>query len=153
MSGTPLSLVSGTAYYTLIPLKAGLLITNIHVIIATAAGASVTASKVGLYDSTLNRVAISADLGTSWQSLGLKTHALTSPYVVPEQGAYYVAAFCTFTTTAPATYRHPGPTGAQGSAAIGSGLKPWGSQTGQTDLPSVAVLSGTANPPMWYGVS
>lgn len=134
------ALVSGTAYFSAIVMRAGTVVTNITVSVSVA-GAAVTLSKVGLFTTAGAQLAVSADQGTSWQTTGNKTIAMATPYVVPTSGVYYVAAIAVFTSTAPALIR--GSTGAGSilaGTAIGSGILPFGVQLVQADMPSPATI-------------
>jgi hypothetical protein len=66
-------------------------ISNIVVSVGTA-GTTLTAGQnfAGLYNASGTRVALTADQTTPWGSTGVKTMALTAPYVAAA-GHYYVA--------------------------------------------------------------
>lgn len=144
------AMVSGTIYFQGVALLAGDVITNLHPRIITA-GAGITACRVGLYDAAGNRVAQSNDLGVSWQTGGLKTNALSAPYTVPTTGMYYVALFCTFTTTAPAPARAGAVTGV--FEAIGAGAMLEGTQAGQASLVTPATIANANQFAFWVGWS
>lgn len=134
------AIVSGTAYFHGIVLRAGTVVTNITVSVSVA-GVAVTLSKVGLFASDGTQLAVSADQGTSWHTTGNKTIAMGTPYTVLTTGFYYVAAIAVFTSTAPALIR--GSTGAGSilaGTAIGSGVLPFGVQLAQADMPSPATI-------------
>lgn len=145
--------IGGTVYLMAVGALAGDVITNISIGISTA-GAAMTASLVGIYDTAGNRVATSADQGTNWQSAGLKTIALTAPYVVPTTGALYAALVATGGTI---------PVFARGAAlgpalilaaAVGSGVIPFASLAGQTGLPSsLTIAAGAAPIAYWIALS
>ncbi len=134
-----LAMVSGVVYYNALPLLAGQTITNLTLFVQ-AAGVSLTLSKLGLYDASLNRLALSADQGTAWQSVGNKTAPMITPYIVPASGLYYAAAFATGASTMPSVTRGSSGSIADGGA-LGSGAKMFGSQTAQTDLPTTGVMT------------
>jgi hypothetical protein len=56
----------------------------------TSGGASVANGFVALYDTSGNRLAVSAAITTNWQSAGNKTNAFTGTYAAAA-GTYYVA--------------------------------------------------------------
>ena len=141
--------IDGTVYYMAVALLAGEVVTNISVIVNTA-GVTMTLSKVGLYDSAFTRLALSADQTTAWESTGVKTIALTSPYTVLTTGLYYVAIVAKGATI-PAFSRTG--TVALAAVAIGSGARPFAHQTGQTDLPATGTPAVTAPLPFWAGIS
>lgn len=133
-------------YLTLIPLRAGQVLTN-AVIIITVAGGTLTLGKIGIYDSAFNLVAETANQTTEWETTGTISTALTTPYTVPSTGGYY-AAIVSSGTTRP-TVAH-GKASATTAEAVGSGLKPHGIQGSQTDLPDDASISG-GQMPIWIG--
>ena len=145
------TVTDGTIYFVLVPLRQGDVVTNLHIAVNTASVAS-TVSKVGIYlpsDST--RQALTADLGTSWQTTGTKTHALTAPYTAPSTGVYWFAAIAKATTTLPTFARQSNLGGVD--TAIGSGFAFMGQQTGQTDLIATATVSITTGLALWMGWS
>src|SRR6185436_2150686 len=83
-------MIDGTVYYLMAPFKVGEVVTNICVYVQVG-GATMTLSKVGLYDLAMARLALSADQTTSWQTAGKKEIALTSAYTVTADGALYMA--------------------------------------------------------------
>ena len=143
-------MIDGTVYFMLVPLRAGQVITNIS-IVCTTTSAGLTISKVGLYKTDGTRLALSADQTTSWQTAGLKTVALTAAYTVPATGAYYTAIFAKTGTSMPTVYRTAVSSVAQ--TAVGTGLQPFGTQTGQTDLPSSATIGVGSGISYWTGLS
>jgi hypothetical protein len=142
-------LVDGTAYFMAVGLRANDLVSNISIAVGTA-GSAVTLSKVGLYKKDGTRLAVSADQGTAWQSVGVKTIALASPYTVPVDDGYYVAVVSKATTTLPALVRAQN--GLQ-MGAVGSGMAPAGVLAAQTDLPASATLSVFSTFGLWVAVS
>lgn len=73
-------------------------VTNIVAAVGTA-GATLTSAQnfAGLYDATGTRVAVTGDQTTAWGTTGVKTMALTAPYVAAA-GYYYVALVSNGTT-------------------------------------------------------
>jgi hypothetical protein len=141
--GNNAAMVSGTIYYFGIPLLAGDMVTNITIAVSVA-GTVMTLSKVGLYDSAGNRLALSADQGTNWQSSSQKTIAMITPFVVITSGLYYVAAIA-IGTTQPGLVR-----GSAGSAATGGWISPIGAgqllagiQVAQTDLVNPGTITAS----------
>jgi hypothetical protein len=145
-------MVDGTAYYALLPFRAGDVVTNLHVAVNTA-GATLDLSKMGLYDTSGNRLAVTADLGTAFESTGAGARALTSAYTVTTTGGLYIAVIVsTNGGTMPTLIR--GPNVATGTtAAIGSGARPFGTETGQTDLDATATIGTTSALAFWMGWS
>lgn len=142
--------VTGTVYYMGIVLCAGEVVSNLHTQISTL-GAGISACKMGLYTKAGVLVASTADLGTSWQSTGTKTHALSAQYTVPTTDMYYIALFCTFVTTAPQPLRATAVTG--NAAGVGSGSMLFGAQTGQVDLPAPATVANGNQLGYWVAYS
>lgn len=144
-----IAVTSGTIYVAGVGLRAGDVVTNVVVDIPATAGSGITANKVGVYDKTGARVAISADLGTSWQSIGVKVNALSSAYTVSLSDMYYLAFIVVFSTTAAQ------PIGANQSglgAGAGAGARNYALQAGQSDLISNLTLANSANA-YWMGWS
>lgn len=134
---------SGTLNMQLVYLKAGTLVSNISLCSATTAAGTPTHYLFGLYDSSLNLLATSADATTAaWAANTVKTLAMTTPYRVPTSGLYYIGYFMT-ATTVPTLKGHTGKTGGQLAAVapIVSGT----SSTGLTTaLPNPAAsITGT----------
>lgn len=147
-------LVDGTAYFTAIPLFSGSTVTNISVPVSVAA-VGMTLSKVGLYDSAGNRLAVSADQGAAWESTGMKTIAVVTPYAVPTSGLYYAALVAKATVTLPTVLRSSSGIGTlvTGMTAIGAGKLPVGTLTAQTDLAATAAITLGSPSSLWIGIS
>lgn len=102
-------------------------VTNIVTFVTTAGGTLTSGQNfVALYDAAGTQVGISADQTTAWGSTGVKTAALTTPYVAAAAG-YYVAILSNG-TTGPVFSCH----GATGSSAINSGLAADSARSAQT---------------------
>lgn len=143
-------MVGGTAYFMLVPLRAGQIVTSVSIIITTQ-GATMTLSKVGLYTKAGVRLGSSADQGAAWETVGTKTADLTSPVTVPTTDGYYAAVVAAGGTL---------PTLLVGSnlvvvaGQVGAGAAAFGIETGQTDLDATAtIVPGTAPLAFWIGVS
>lgn len=148
------AIVDGTIYFMGLQLYAGTQVSRISIGISTA-GTGTSLSKVGLYDSAGNRLALSADQGAAWDSAGLKNIAMTSPYAVPTSGWYYVAFIAKTATTMPTPVVSIATSsvvlGAIGPYNGGTTLR-WGVMTGQTDLPSSATIVAGAAPKVIWAV-
>ena len=142
-------MADGAVYYLGLPLMAGQVVTSIAIVVGTA-GTGLTLSKVGLYDSAMNRVALSAEQGSSWQSTGVKVVALTSPYTVVASGLFYAAVIAKGTTV-PSLLRSLLTTDLAGTALPGA-LSPHGAQTGQTDLPNPGAMGAANLRAYWMGL-
>jgi len=145
---------AGNAYFVGVGLRAGQTISNLYLIVNTAA-AALTVSLVGLYDKTGTRLAVSADQGASWQTTGLKTIPI-GPVTIPTTDVYFIGIFAAGGTL-PVVTRGSASTAAIPQFSIG-GKPAWGYvQTGQATLPSPATFadSGTATvvPFYWFGFS
>ncbi len=141
--------VSGTIYYCSLWLDA-MTVTNCHMLVSTA-GVAVTTSKMGLYNKDAVLLGASADQGTDWQSTGVKTAALATPVVITTSDLYYVALIAIATTTQPSLLRNTAQAVAAG--VVGTGKRPYGNQTGQTDLVDPGTIGGSAPIGYWVGVS
>lgn len=144
-----IAVTDGVVHFVGVALFTGMRITGACIFI-NAAGVALTLSKVGLYDSFGNRLGISADQGTAWQSTGSQTIPFTSAVTISTNGLYY-GAFISKGGTPAGPFRTGQSMVAFG--AVNSGLLPFGIQTGQTDLPATATISaGTGAPPVpWIG--
>lgn len=97
---TAVTLTTANAVYTAIELTRGTVVTNIVVTTNTTAAGTPTHGFVGLYNSALAQVAVSADqLTGAWGASAEKSVALVTPYTVPADGVYYVAVAVVATTT------------------------------------------------------
>lgn len=134
------ALTSGLVYAVLVGLKAGETITNICTLVTTG-GSSLSLVKFGLYDTAGTQLAVTADVKANFAGSGVKTSALTSPYIVPSSGAYYAAVLCTHTGTGPTIPRSAALT----FTAFGSGVALVAGEAGQTDLDSTCTLTAAAN--------
>lgn len=143
-------LVDGTVYYMSVPLRAGMVVTDISLIVSSG-GNGTSTSKVGLYTSALAKVAASDDQGSAWDTTGFYTIALADAYTVPTSGLYYVAILAKTATTMPTMYRASA-SNTFAMVALTGKAKSWGSQTGQTDLPTTATI-GSAGIAYWVGLS
>ena len=91
--------VSGTLFMQAIYLATGMTVSNIMWHSATTAGASITSWRFGLYDLSRNLLATSADQGAAaWAAQTMKTLAMTTPYLIPTTGLYYIGMYMTATT-------------------------------------------------------
>jgi hypothetical protein len=152
VSTVGIALTSGVARYTGVPLLAGMVCTN-SVIAVTGAGAGMTHGFAGLYDSAGNRLAVTADEPTIYQSTGMKVSAFTAPFTVTTDGYYFIAFLGTTGTSMPTLMG-----GAAASiipqVVIGTGAARHGTQAGLAALPNPFTLStGTAVQAIWQGIS
>lgn len=83
---------TGQVAMQLIWLRAGTVVTNISICSATTALGTPTHYAIGLCSIGGAVLATSADqTSTAWTANTLKTFAMTTPYVVPTTGQYYIA--------------------------------------------------------------
>lgn len=140
------TLTSGTVYGVLVGLRAGQVITTMCTQLHTAATSS-TLVKMGLYDTSGNRLAVTADMSTAFNSgTGQRTGDLTSPYTVPTTGGYY-AVILAVAATGPQLWRCDAT--ANFSAWNGASHRTV-TETGQTDLDATCTFSVAALP-VWLG--
>lgn len=87
---------SGTLNMQGIYLYAGTLVSSISLCSATTAASAPTHYQFGLYDSSLNLLASSADqTSAAWAAQTLMTLPMQTPYRVPTSGFYYIGYFMT----------------------------------------------------------
>lgn len=90
---------SGTVNMQAIYLKAGQLVSSISLMSGGTGATSPTHYLFGLYDSSLNLLATSADqTSTAWASQSMKTLTMTTPYRVTSSGFYYIGYFVAAST-------------------------------------------------------
>lgn len=90
---------SGVLWMQAIWLTAGTTINNILWHSATTAAGTPTNYIFGLYDANRNLLAQTANqTSAAWAANTMKTVPLTSPYLVPRTGLYYIGFFMTATT-------------------------------------------------------
>lgn len=107
-----------------------------------------TLFKVGLYDSTFTRVAVSNDASAAVIAgpVGLRTVAFTGPYTVPTDGIYY-AAMIQVGSTVSLNYMVASGDGANQMKAVNGGKALAGAVNAQADLvagplaPNFALIS------------
>ncbi|MDX5569242.1 hypothetical protein PYK79_46420 [Streptomyces sp. ID05-04B] len=141
-SGTALS--AGFIYLIELVLRQAATINRVHAVIGTA-GSGLTSGQclAALYDSSGNRVGITADQSTAWTSVGGKSMNLTAPYSAAA-GRYYVAMLFNGTTSPNfSSGSTHGNTFTPGNANLAAGSYRFcRSASGQTSLPSTVTLSG-----------
>jgi hypothetical protein len=143
---------SGTLFMQAIYLTVGMTVSNIMWHSAATAGATITHWMFGLYDISRNLLATSTDQGAAaWAAQTMKTLAMTTPYLVPSSGIYYVGMFMaatTIITSKGGTAKTGGQLAAQVPILHGT------STTGLTTSlpnPAAAITSGLVN--AWCCVS
>lgn len=145
---------SGTVYYTPIGLVAGDVVSSFTSQPNTG-GSVLTLAKVGLYQPTTAGAATllcsTASDHTNYQSAGVRTTLVTSPYTVLADGGYFIGGLWVGTT---------GPTLqrcglAVVSAALAGGVMGGaGIQAAQADLPATASITySVSNQVHWWAVS
>jgi hypothetical protein len=142
-----LAFTSGDCRATSVGLLAGDRITNVLVNVS-AAIQTITTLKVGVYDAARILLASSANATTNLAT-GVSSFGLSTPYVVPADGLYYLGIIIVATTM--------GSLGAGTNnaiagkeSAIGSGPKGAIIKTAQADIP--ATLGSTqSDQPVWLG--
>lgn len=143
----------GTVYLTSVGLMAGDVITNLLTVVG-AGGTGVNLSKLGLYSSSFNLLAKTADQGTSWNTQGCKTCALTAPYTVPTTGLYYIALIVNTATSLPFMDRVV-PEGTMAGSFSGGSGNSWLFDTvgSHSDLPASLTVGTSSEPAYWFGWS
>jgi hypothetical protein len=143
---------TGVVLYSPIGLLAGDVVSSMQLRCSTlGSGFSGIGMKVGLYSSASALLASSADCSTAFGSTGVKTVAMTTPYTITADGAYYCAVLAIASTT-PTLIRANVAAAACG-IATGGVVSPGGQQTGQTDLPAAATITFNSGNVFWFGVA
>lgn len=148
-AGNTSIMIGGTIYFGLLPLFKDEVVTNVHISV-TANGVTSTLAKCGLYDKAGNRLAISADQGTAWDTAGIKTVPMSTPYTILADDVYFAAVIAQ-AATLPTLARNANNGNIPGT--IGSGARPFGTQAGQTDLINPATIGAASSIGYWFGVS
>jgi hypothetical protein len=121
---------TGTVGVTSLGLAKGDPVSGIALDITTA-GATLSLFKVGLYDKLGNRLAVSADASAAVVSTGVKLLPILTPYIIPEDDLYFIAAL-SIGTTSPSTWRSTA--AGAGGPINGAVAGRFALQSGQTDL-------------------
>ena len=146
------ALASGTLFMQAIWLTAGQVLNWISFHSATTAAGTPTNQLFGIFDSSRNLVATSAnDTTTAWAANTLKTLKLTATYTVPTTGLYYLGILVTATTVP--TLK--GPTALTASQLHGAApILNGSSSTGLTTaLPNPAAAITVTTTQVWGAVS
>lgn len=128
--------VSGELVGTVVYLSAGNMISEIAEY-ESATGSSVTHAWFALYDHDYNLVAETADSPGSFSGVGWVTLPLTTPYLVPTAGYYYVADL--FIATTPPTMERAIATASPSLLDYPGGFRIGWLQTGLSGLPNPAT--------------
>ncbi len=146
------ALTSGTLRMDAVWLRRGQTVSNISYFSATTASGTPTNGFFALYDGSRNLLAQSANFTSeAWAANTIKTKAVTTPYVVPTTGLYYVGIMIA-ATTVPTLKGNTAKTGGQlaGTAPILHG----NSTTGLTTTlpnPAAAITVGTST--VWASIT
>lgn len=96
----------------LVWLQKGAIVNNISVLVTTG-GSGVTAAQMGIYDTSLNRLAVTVNNPTPFSGTGWMTLAITGGYTVPATGPYYLAYTAAASVTRPTVLLLAGVSNAQ----------------------------------------
>jgi hypothetical protein len=138
---------TGQIFAQAIWLTAGQTVTNISFHSATTAASVPTHYCFALYDVNRNLLASSADQTSgAWAANTLKTLPMTTPYLVPTTGLYYIA-FMMVGTTIPTLKGGTARTGGQlaGQAPILNGISSTTYTTGTAPATIGALTVGTTS--------
>jgi lysophospholipase L1-like esterase len=134
---------SGTLFLTPVLLTAGQVITSVTFYAGGTAVATPTNQWFGLFDSSRNAVALTADATTAaWAGFAKKTLALTASYTVPATGMYYLGICVAATTMMSLNGLAPYNGNVQGEAPVLSGNST-AALTGPPGLPFTAGALST----------
>jgi hypothetical protein len=145
---------SGTLFLQAIWLTAGTTVTNISIHSATTAANGPTHWLMGLYDINRNLLATSTDqTSTAWAATTIKTLPMTTPYLVPTTGLYYIGFMMTASTAIITTKGNTARTG--GQLASQAPILAGASSTGLTTaLPNpAAAITANGLVTMWACVT
>lgn len=137
------ALTSGTTRFGAIPFRGGTTVSTLKFMVSAVAS-GVTTIKAGLYDTSGNRLAASANTTSAMSATGITSIDLATPYAVPSSGMY-LAALLVVASGA-------GSVGIM-TAVTGKGSSSFlicGTEAGQTDLDATATIS-SATSIQWWG--
>lgn len=90
---------ANVSFYTRVLVPAGEVITNTHLYLGSA-GAGVVGGGMAVYDAATGvKLGATATITTAWQSIGLKTHALTSPIAAVDRDRWVYVGYTVGTST------------------------------------------------------
>lgn len=148
----------GTVFFSLIGVKPGDVITNLHVAVETAGtGSGCTLAMLSLTDRTGARLAVTADSAadrTKTESTGIKTFALTTPYTVTAGTDGLYVGFINKNGTTVCNLLVSGTTDAVAADALTAKFR--GCATGgtsQTTIPTSATVAATSAINFWCAFS
>lgn len=144
-------MIGGTVYFIGVPIHAGQLVSSLEMGVTTV-GAGMTVSLGGFHATDGTRLAQSVDQGTSWQSTGQKSIAMITPFSAPYTGLIYASLLGVGGTLPQLGRLSASAVLSVFAAAIGSGVAPFGTQTGQSVLPATATISAGLPITFWVGV-
>jgi hypothetical protein len=136
---TSSAITSGSMQGGAVGLCAGEVITGVALEI-NGAGSGVTLAKVGLYDRSGNRLAVSADFSGAVGTVH-KEIPFTAPYTVLADDVYYLTFLFVFTTTAPTMLKQSNAISGAVATATGSGVRPVIGVGSLADMPASTTYS------------
>lgn len=141
---------SGLLVASLVGIAGGTTVTNLITAVAVA-GTALSFAKLGLLDSSGNFLAATASASATFNSgTGYRSIALTTPYVVPVSGGYYVC-YLQYGSGATGATLYRGTTQSLGMQ-IGTAARPYAQVTNQTDISGNVTLAD-ATSSYWFAVS
>lgn len=149
------ALVSSAALATqalrgvLVPFRAGDTVTNLCAAVV-AAGVTLTDAWLGLYSTAGVQLAATASAPTTFESVGVKSVAVATPYTVTATGGLYIVALFVGGSTIPSLLSSGSPSNATGAFSGGSAVAVV--QTSLTSLPTPATF-GNSGYAIWAGWS
>jgi len=147
------ALSTGVMYVTKFRLDTAKSLTGLPSYISSTAGAGLSNCYAALLSTAGARLAVSADLSTSWQSTGLKANAFATPYSATP--GYYYGVFLAGGATTQPTWLRGGNNVGVNFNLTGSGLRFATLGSALTAVPTTNDLSTMAalNTPIFMGVS
>lgn len=115
-------------------------------------GTTVTAGYMGIYDSSLAKIAETVSQTTAWESSGTKSVAITPTEITGGPGVFIYLAIVAVASTGPTMLRQGGGTAALVNTGLTSSNFRVATQDSQATLPSTATL--TSNGSLgWMGIT
>lgn len=159
-NNTTNAITAGVVYLNAIIVPVAATITNLYTALnSQTVPAGLTNSFAGIYSTAGTRLAVTNNVSTPWQTIGLNTLPLSSTYAITP-GRYYIGVVVGAATTVPTFSRSGGTFGSApvynvGGTAAAATFRCGSVLTGQTALPTSITMANVATGPLnfWAGMN
>jgi hypothetical protein len=156
-NNTTNAITAGVVYLMAIVVPVAATVTNLYTALnSQTTPAGLTNSFAGIYSTAGTRLAVTNNVSTPWQSIGLSTLPLSSTYAITP-GRYYIGIVVGGATTVPTFSRSGGTFGSSpvynvGGTAASANFRCGSILTGQTSLPTSITMASVTTGPLNYWV-